>query len=109
MVKIIKLAVCDVSKESKESNLRTEEFEAFEFLEESQAEEVAKFCGGRVLRYTKADNEENANDVVLIEIPHPQGPIILGLGDCILKGKKGDFYTYKTDEINKMLYINIED
>lgn len=62
------------------------------------ADEVAKWCGGRVLREAKASDPTDVS--VVLVIPTLEGPITAQTyhgGDWIIRGVSGEFYPCKPD------------
>lgn len=61
-------------------------------LLKANAEDVAKWCGGKILRLPTGDE-----NIYGIEIETLEGDMKADIGDMIIKGVQGEFYPCKPD------------
>lgn len=63
---------------------------------ESNIQEVALWCGGRVVK-----DEPQTDPYTHVIVPHIAGPLKVQVGFYLVKGQDGRFYPLKKDELEK--------
>ncbi len=81
------------------------EIEARAFVLE-QAEDVARWCGGRYREEAKASDHTDV--AIFLDIPTLEGIMTANRGDWVIKGVRGEFYPCKPD-IFEQTYEPVED
>lgn len=64
-------------------------------LTETNADDTAFWCGGKVIRLAKPSDPSDVN--VILHIPTLEGVMAGNIGDWIIKGVQGEFYPCKPD------------